>query len=228
MTLHGHIDMTEETIEVFQNLHIKSLASVSSVRTSILAQVQEPWHHDLEQEENIQASAGGEEDVIVLVRDSFGDVDESGLILWQEGTGYKVANIVPRNFGELGITKYNAILRDFVTRIAGPAAAVGGFELDLSSPRQSLDDWLDPDSAAALKQFSRLANKSSGAADPRDRDRWYHFLIATHHASKRLGTDQLVRWLVEVENWPEGNAHELATDYEFALGLLEQYDNSRS
>jgi len=228
MTHNGHIDMTEETIEVFQNLHIKSLASVSSVRTSILAQVQEPWHHDLEWEEDIRASAVGEEDVIVLVRDSFDDVDESGLVLLQEGTGYKVANIVPRNVGELGITKYNAILRDFVTRIAGPALAVGDFELDLSSPHQSLGDWLDADSAAALKRFSRSANKSTGTAHPMDRDRWYHFLIATHNASKRLGTDQLVRWLVEVENWPEGHAHTLAADYEFALGLLEQYDNSRS
>ena len=42
----------------------------------------------------------------------------------------------------------------------------------------------------------------------------YSFLIALHHTSeKRLDdTDQLVRWLVEVERDP-GMAHELAIDY---------------
>lgn len=168
------------------------------------------------------------EDAIVLVRDAFDDVDESGMVLWQEGSGYKVSNIVPRNVGELGITKYNAILRDFVARVAEPASRTGGFEIELSSSHQSLDDWLDADPAAALQRFSRLANKSTGAAHPMDRDRWYAFLIATHHASKRLDTDQLVRWLVEVERWSEDKAHELAIDYEFALGLLEQYDHPRS
>ncbi|GAA3994829.1 hypothetical protein GCM10022279_18040 [Comamonas faecalis] len=220
--------MTDKNIEVFQNLHLKGRKTASSIRASILAQVQGQWHHALEQEEDIRNHATDEEDAIVLVRDAFDDVDESGLVLWQEGDGYKVSNIVPRNVGELGITKYNLILRDFVTKIAEPAARVGGFEVELSSPHQSLDDWLDAEPTTALRRFSRLANKSTGAAHPMDRDRWYVFLIAVHHASKRLDADQLVRWLVEVERWPEDKAHELAIDYEFALGLLEQYDQSRS
>ncbi|WP_232458625.1 hypothetical protein [Burkholderia ubonensis] len=222
------IDMTDKNIEVFQNLHLKSHTSARSVRTAILAQVQGPWHHDLEREEDLRSHVADDEDAIVLVRDAFDDVDESCLVLWQEGDGYKVTNIVPRNIGELGITKYNAILRDFVAKLAEPAARASGFEIELSSPHQSLDDWLDAEPAIALRRFSRLANKSTGAGHPMDQERWYAFLIATHHASKRLDTDQLVRWLVEVEHWSEDMAHELAIDYEFALGLLEQYDRSRS
>ncbi|TXT25787.1 MAG: hypothetical protein FD131_4465 [Rhodocyclaceae bacterium] len=220
--------MTDNSIEVFQNLHLKGRSSASSIRTGILAQVQAPWHHDQEREEDIKGHASDGEDVIVLVRDGFDDVDESGMVLWQEGEGYRVSNIVPRNVGELGITKYNTILRDFVARIAEPAASTSGFNIELTSPHQSLDDWLDAEPAAALRRFSRLANKSTGAAHPMDRERWYAFLIATHHTSKRLDTDQLVRWFVEVEYWSEDTAHELAIDYEFALGLLEQYDQSRS
>ena len=220
--------MTDKSIEVFQNLHLKGRSSASSIRASILAQVQAPWHHDQEREEDIRGHASDGEDVIVLVRDEFDDVDESGMVLWQEGEGYRVSNIVPRNVGELGITKYNAILRDFVARIAEPAASASGFGVELTSPYQSLDDWLDAEPAAALRRFSRAANKSTGAAHPMDRARWYAFLIATHHTSKRLDTDQLVRWLVEVEHWSEDTAHELAIDYEFALGLLEQYDQSCS
>ncbi len=220
--------MTDKSIEVFQDLHLKTRSPASSIRAAILAQVQKPWRHDLEREDDIRGHAGDDEDVIVLVRDAFDDVDESGLVLWQEGGGYRVSNIVPRNVGELGITKYNAILRDFVARIAEPAARASAFEIELTSSHQSLDDWLDAEPAAALWRFSRLANKSTGAAHPMDRERWYAFLIATHHTLKRPDTDQLVRWLVEVEHWSEDKAHELAIDYEFAIGLLEQYDQSRS
>lgn len=220
--------MTEKSIEVFQNLNLKGHTSASAIRTDILAQVQPPWHHDQEREEDLRNHASDSEDVIVLVRDAFDNVDESGLVLWQEGGGYKVSNIVPRNVSELGIANYNAILRDFVARIAAPAASTGSFDVELTSPHQSLDDWLDAEPAAALRRFSRLANKSTGAAHPMDKERWYSFLIAAHYASKRLDTDQLVRWLVESEHWPEDTAHELAIEYEFAIGLLEQYDQSRS
>jgi hypothetical protein len=228
MTHNCPIDMTDKEIEVFQYLHLKSRNSANLVRTAILAQVQRPWHHDLEREEDMRNHGGGDEDAIVLVRDAFDDVDESALVLWQEGVDYKVSNIVPRNVGELGIANYNAILRDFVTKLAEPASRDGCFDLELSAPNQSLDDWLEAEPAAALRRFSRLANKSTGAGHPMDRDRWYTFLIASHHASKRLDTDQLVRWLVEIEHWSEDKAHELAIDYEFALGLLEQYDSLRA
>lgn len=217
--------MMEKGIEVFQELHLRG-ASAAFIRDCILSQVQEPWHHDAEREEDIRRNAAGDEDVIVLIRASFDDVDESGLVLWQESDGYRVANIVPRNVGELGITKYNVILRDFVSRVAEPAAQAGGFEVDLTSFNQTLDDWLATGSAEALRRFSRLANKSTGASHPMDRERWFTFLISAHRASKRLDTEQLARWLVEVQGWSSERAQELAIDYEFALGLLEQYDHS--
>lgn len=216
--------MTEKSIEVFQNLHLKSRSAPGSIRDRILARVQAPWNHDREREDDIRQGAIDDEDVIVFVRTAFNDIDESALVLWQEADGYRVSNIVPRHVGELGITKYNAILQDFVERIARPAAKAGGFEIELTSAGQSLDDWLAAEPAAALRRFSHLANKSTGAAHPMDRERWYAFLIATHRSSRRLDADQLARWLVEVERWSNEKADELAIDYEFALGLLEQYD----
>ncbi|MFZ4823948.1 hypothetical protein CQW32_04815 [Pseudomonas putida] len=219
--------MTDKGIEVFQNLHLRG-SSAAFIRDCVLSQVQEPWHHDAEREEDIGRNAPGDEDVIVLVRASFGNIDESGLLLWQESDGYRVANIVPRNVGELGITKYNLILRDFVSRIAEPAAQAGGFKIDLTSSNQTLEDWLETDSAEALRRFSRQANKSTGASHPMDQKRWFTFLISAHRASKRPDSEQVARWLVEVDGWSSEQAQDLAIDYEFALGLLEQYDNSRS
>lgn len=218
--------MAEKLIEVFQNLQLKSRSSPNAIRDEILARACTPWLHDSEREDDIRRGAIGDEDVIVLVRAAFDDIDESALVLWQETDGYRVSNIVPRNVGELGIAMYNAILQDFVDRIARPAAQAAGFEIELSSSGQSLDDWLAAEPAAALRRFSRLANKSTGAAHPLDQKRWYAFLIATHRNSQRLDADQLARWLVEVEHWSAEKAHELAIDYEFALGLLEQYDQS--
>lgn len=220
--------MREKSILVFQNLHLMGRSSASSIRESILAQVHQPWRHDLELEEDMHMSASDGEDVIVLVRAAFDDIDESGMVLWQEKNSYKVSNIVPRNVSELGIEKYNAILQDFVARIAEPAARPGSFDIDLTSPKQTLEDWLTVEPATALRRFSKLANKSTGAVHPMDRARWYAFLIATHRASKQLDSDQLKRWLVEVDGWSSEKAYELAVDYEFGLGLLEQYDRSPS
>ncbi|HBP0660876.1 hypothetical protein ACSERK_16380 [Pseudomonas aeruginosa] len=218
--------MTEKPITVFQHLHLRG-KTATAMRSGILAQMGGSWRHDAEREEDLKQHMG-DDDVIVLVRSAFDDVDESALVLWQEPDGYKVSNIVPRNVGELGIDKYNAILRDFVAQVAEPASRAGGFGVELTSPNQTLDDWLDAEPAAALRRFSRLANKSTGAAHPMDKERWYAFLIAAHRASKRLDSDQLARWLVEVEAWSAGRAQDLAIDYEFALGLLEQYDQSHT
>lgn len=219
--------MAEKSIEVFQNLHLNSRSTPGLIRSGILAQVKAPWCHDPDREDDMRHGAIDDEDVIVLVRTASDDIDESALVLWQEADGYRVSNIVPRHVSELGITRYNAILQDFVERVARPAAQVEGFEIELSSASQSLDDWLAVESAAALRRFSHLANKSTGAAHPKDRERWYAFLIAAYRNSPRLDSDQLARWLVEVEHWSFEKAQELAIDYEFALGLLEQYDQSR-
>ena len=94
-------------------------------------------------------------------------------------------------------------------------------------PSKTLEDWLTAEQATALRHFSRAANKATGAAHPRDRERWYAFLIAVHCNPKRLDTEHLVQWFVEVDGWSEERAHELASDYDFALGLLAQYDQLR-
>jgi len=218
--------MAEKSIEVFQELFLRG-APAASIRKSILSLVYGPWRHEVEREEDLRHNAGGEDDdVIVLARDAFDDIDESGLVLWQKKDSYWVSNIVPRNVGELGITKYNLILRDFAARIAKPAAQAGGFAVELTLSDKTLDDWLASEPADELRRFSKLANKSTGASHPMDRERWFNFLISAHKTAKRPDPEQLARWLVEVDGWPGERARELAIDYEFALGLLERYDQS--
>ncbi|AWO80204.1 hypothetical protein C1N78_17290 [Serratia marcescens] len=178
----------------------------------------------IEEEREIRGAAIDDEDVIVFSRESFDNVDESSLILWQDGNGYRVANIVPKNVGDLGIKKYNSILRDFYEKIIYPLVKEEGFNVTISSNTQSLDDWLDEPTANSLNLFSRMANKYTGASHPLDEQRWYDFLINAHKSSASLEAGQLSRWLIEVDSWPDEIARELAINYEFARGLLKTYD----
>ena len=220
--------MTEQSIQVFQDLHLRALSADVSIRERILSHIQAPWRHDPDRERNVRGYASTQEDVIALIREPFEGIDEVALVLWQEEYGYRVANIVPRKAGELGIAKYNEVLQHFVTQVARPAAQLGGFAVDLTVAKQTVDDWLEAVPAASLRRFSGAANKSTGASHPKDQERWYDFLIDAHRTAARLGADQLVRWLVEVEDWPSETAHELAIEYEFARGLLQKYDGLRT
>jgi len=219
--------MTAKSLEVFQELHLRTRSADISIRDHILAQVKAPWRHDPEREQNVRTYALKQEEVIALIREAFDGIDESALVLWQEDDGFRVANIVPRNVGELGISKYNEILRDFVARVAEPAARAGGFVVAMTAPLQTLEDWLEAAPAAALRRFSGAANKSTGASHPKDQERWFEFLIAAHRTRARLDADRLARWLAEVEGWSDETAHELAIDFEFGIGLLQKYDASR-
>lgn len=218
--------MSEKQIEVLQHLHLNGQSLPETIRGAILEFAREPWSHAPEHEAMLRKQGADQADVIVLVRQAFDGIDESALVLWEEEGGYYLANIVPRNDSELGITRYNLVLRDFIDKVANPASLAGGFDVATTVDRQSLEDWLSEGPATALRRFSVLANKSSGSVHPMDRERWFTFLIAVHKSADQLDTDQLVRWLVEVEGWSVSKAHSLASEYELAQDLLVQYDNT--
>jgi hypothetical protein len=220
--------MAETSIEVFQDLCLRTLSTEASVRDAILSEVRAPWHHASEREKVLRSAGPHSKDVIALVREPFDGIDKSALVLWEDADGYHVSNIVPENVGQLSIKQYNSILQDFVACVAEPASRFGTFRLELTSARRSLEDWLDAGTAAALRRFSGAANKSTGAAHPLDQERWFQFLISAHRSSTRMSPGDLARWLREVESWPEDTAHELAVEYEFASALLQTYDAFQS
>lgn len=219
--------MNADSIEVFQELRLKRITSREAVREALLRMLGSPWSHLADREQEVSSCSTEEDDVLVFARERVGDVDPSVLLLWSDNDEYKVVNIVPAEVGSLGITKYNTILRDFSLRVAEPAARGGAFEVELSTPYESVEDWVDKDVAVALERFSRLANKSTGNSHPRDKDRWCAFLITAHRSPRTLDSEMLMRWLIELEGWPADTAQGLAIDYEFGLELLSHYDNER-
>src|SRR3546814_15702568 len=95
-----------------------------------------------------------------------------------------------------------------------PVAERFGWQVSTTSPTQGLDDWLDEESAAALRRFSAAANKATGASHPLDQRRWFDSIISTHRPGKDIGTERPARWLHEVAGWGDDSPHSLQGDYE--------------
>lgn len=216
--------MTDK-LEVFQDMAIRGpIAKRPDLREALIAAAIEPWRVDLERSAEVARNAVTSEDVVLFRRDAGQDHPAAGLTLWGNENGYYVPNIVPLEMGSLTFTQYNAVLADFIARIAAPVIAQFGFTISTTEPRQTLDDWLSPDAALKLKRFSGAANKSTGASHPSDQRRWFDFLVAVHRGGDKPGADRLARWLHEVDGWDEDSAHGLAGDFETAIALLAYYE----
>lgn len=215
-----------EKIEVFQDMAMRGpITKRPELRAALVEAAVAPWRADLERSAEV-ARAMTSEDVILFRRDEGEDYPAAGLTLWGTAEGYYVPNIVPSETGNLTYAQYNAILGDFVERVAAPVAYKFGFTITRTEPRQSLDDWLSPDAALKLRRFSGAANKSTGSSHPSDKRRWFDFLIAAHRTGNKLDADTLARWLNEAEGWDENSAHVLAGDFERSLDLLAFYDEN--
>jgi hypothetical protein len=146
------------------------------------------------------------------------------VFLMREHLTLELTNIVPQKVGQLTRRQYNSIV-DELAEISTPIAQQMHLELSVGSDRQELSDMLSSRAATALRAFSDLANKSTGSAHPLDRQRWFNFLILAHLDRSRLDTETLVRWLREESHWPEHEAAELGSEFDFARYLLEAYEH---
>lgn len=211
-----------ESIEVFQDLHIRSTDSLAALRAALLSNIGGAWEHVPEREADMKDAIASDEesDVIAFERSPADGLPSLGLLLWSFPGGYEVSNIVPLDVGEIGADRYNAALQDFVKQVVQPATQDAIIKIDLGKAAESIADWISPEAAALLRLFSAAANKSTGSAHPMDRRRWFEFLIATHRAGKHPSAEMLSRWLVQVDGWPERVASRLAVEFEFGLALL--------
>ena len=183
--------MSEASLEVFQDLYLKTEESPLTIRDGIIAKVKEPWLHDGDREKNVGSKPDDARSVLILKRDESDGIEAASLVLWRKDSEYKVTNIIPTKKSELGVRAYNAILNDFLTQLAEPAAREYGFTIDLKKAQQTLADWLDSESALALERFSVSANKLM--SHPLDLERWNSFLISIHRSGKRMDSVLLIR-----------------------------------
>jgi hypothetical protein len=212
-------------IAVFQDLTLASAeGNQTSIRTSLIKHQTPDWIHDGDQESDLRKYSGGDEDIIQF-RYVGSDLPRASLTLWARENGYAVTNIVPAEQGQLSVSEYNSLLRDFVGQVVQPAQSEVGFDQSLTNPVRKLDSWISQGAAEALRRFSALANKSTTNSHPNDSERWEQFVVAVHlEEGPPLGTDILMQWLVDIGGWDEQSAQKLAIDYEKGLSLLQTYD----
>jgi len=217
-------------MKIFHELTIRGPGDkLRTLPTSIERRLDDGWSRNQAREDQAREAAHGRRgewfEMLCFHCEAKVGREAADLWLWfQEPTELRVTNILPTETEELSPTQYNHILQDFTDRFVKPAAEPDSLQVLITKPDLSLNELAPPDVVQALVQFSRLANKSTGKAHPRDKERWDSFVIAAHQAHADLDYDTLRRWLEEEEHWPSEVAHELAIEYEQARALLEEYD----
>lgn len=148
-------------------------------------------------------------------------LERAGLSIFQKnGDTWYVPNIIPLDSSELSHDQYNDILENFLDTIVHPSIIGLPVTTELTGDELFMKDVVGEDVATLLHKFSVLANKSTGSSHPCDRNRWFDFIIAVQRKRISLDTDLLVNSLIE-DGWSEDRAHDLAIEYEFAIGLLD-------
>ncbi len=213
------------SIEVFQDLTIwLDGHTPSEVRDALAKQAAPPWRHAPEREQHDSMDSDAEYFAFEL--EAQGDSPRIGLVLWKDHNELRVTNLIPLESGQLTIRQYNHALQQFKAQIADPVKEALGLRIVLTKDTETLTDWMSPATAKLLRQFSQLANKSTGSAHPRDRARWFAFIIAAHKEQVDA-TDRIKRWLIDVDHWHPERAVELIIEYEYGLELLTQFEQDR-
>lgn len=138
----------------------------------------------------------------------------------KEADVWYVPNIVPTETGELGYDTYNKILLEFKNSVLHPAVENTGIKVNVTEDHVFIKDVAGHDVEAALIQFSNLANKSTGSSHPRDRERWFRFLVLANNKEADLSGELVIRTLVEL-GWSEERAYDLGIEFEFSQELLD-------
>lgn len=138
---------------------------------------------------------------------------------------WDVTNIVPLGNDAIPPADYTKLLISFRSAIASLAEAV---HVTVTEPVTDVgaEHFLTKNAARLLHAFSVTANKSTGAAHPRDRYRWNQFVVATHREGCDVGASDLQQLLIENEGWSEEKALDLALLFEYEVSLLNVYDET--
>lgn len=217
------------SFKIFRELTITGAADrLQQLGEAMRAHLPGHWQRALEREKDNAAMFSHEEGPLyIFERAATADLPAAGLAMLGREGGLSVINIVPLELHQLSIHQYNAILMEFFEAAVAPAVAGLQLTAHLTDDTASITKWLSAPAADALRCFSNLANHSTGSAHPRDRERWFAFLVLAHQELSTLDTDMLKRWLVEEGGWSLDMASDLAIEYEFARSLLRFADGAR-
>lgn len=145
------------------------------------------------------------------------------IMIEEHKTEWSVDNIVPINKCELTYDEYNDLLDNFYNNVLEKIKIKGIEYIYESDPDYNILDEISINALTYLQAFSNAANKSTGSSHPLDRERWFKFICETVNDNKIIDTNNLTRYLCEDLGWNQDRAFELGCEYEFGVGLLENY-----
>jgi hypothetical protein len=209
-------------MEIFRDLFIHADAGrMSALVESVEHAPAAGWPRDHAAEERIRRSPFGTGAAFCFTREAKVEPGPATLVLSEREPGvFHVSNIIPLSKHELSRTEYNRLLEEYFEVSLRPAAEREGLTVELTESRAELEHWMTAATAAKLRSFSACANKATGSAHPRDRERWNEFVLSAHRDGSRMDAATLRRWLVEAEGWPAEVADQLAVEYEYGRELL--------
>ncbi|MCP4699904.1 MAG: hypothetical protein GY862_24090 [Gammaproteobacteria bacterium] len=185
---------------------------------NIVTSLSEQWFRDKEEESNIPSFS--DQKMYCFQRHLEDGLDSSLWLTEKDKNTLYVSNIVPTEKPELSIVEYNSILNDFFNSFLQDASRKYNANIDMTSEDYSLDDLINKEAAKALRVFSSFANKSTGSAHPKDRERWLDFILLAYSDRKNFSPDEVEKFLLE-DGWTHNFAVDLAIEYEFGIDLLE-------
>jgi hypothetical protein len=184
------------------------------------------WVRDNTAEAEIEPILPAGEDVRAYRNSPTGNAPHSVLWLGISPDKWEVTNIVPLGSDSIAPAEYTKLLLSFRSATLPLAKEA---DVTVTEPVTDVgpEHFLTKSAARLLHAFSSLANKSTGAAHPRDLYRWNQFVIAAHRDACRIGASELQQILIEDEGWPEGKAVELSLLFEYEMSLLNVYNEAR-
>ena len=148
------------------------------------------------------------------------------LYLVKEEMEIKLTNVLPVLERSISKAESNIIIKEFCNKYIEEASKQTGASVSCVGGEQSMDKRIGKNATKLLKSFSDLANKSSGATHPCDRERWVEFIFYAYQNRNEIGVEMLADWL-QNDGWDEETSFTLAFEYSFAREILEEYDKYR-
>lgn len=218
-------------MEVFQNLKIYVPENKEEIFIKrFLNKVKSSnWTHKVDFEIGYKKNTGSTDDLIICIETddlSFSKQTLRGFVwMWKKENYFEVFNIILSKSGSLTYGQYNFILNTFYTDLLSDLVREMELKTEVSNPNKSIIDLIGKDAGDTLLKFSKNANKSTGNSNPYDFNRWCDFVFIIHRRKISLNIDEFVRWLEE-DNWTNDVAWKLGLDLEYALDLLEKYEQN--
>jgi hypothetical protein len=164
-------------------------------------------------------------------RDAVNEDPSSTLCICREKDGHWVVQAIVPDEGQpnpIPLDTYKAMLTEFETMIAEPAAEAAGGMTAIELSQYRLEDYFSPTTVRLLETFCATSNQGDLGSHPSDQEKWMRFLLAAFDDANDVYCDVFGNCLKTAEWWPETGIHRLVREYGFAMRLLEQLGRTRN